>query len=144
MSLFLLIMQGVILKKFLAWLGINDPAIENLVRTLRWIIIVAFIFYMIAFIYKYAPAVEKRWKLSSPGTILATLLMILTTFLFSFWVNTFNNFNKIYGSIGTVLIIMLLTYINSFVLLLGFELNVCIKALKAAEKHPQTLPRGGE
>jgi membrane protein len=129
--LFLLIMQGIVLKKFLAWLHINDPTIENLISVLRWVIIIAFIFYMIAFIYKYAPAVQKRWKLSSPGTIIATLLMIFTTFLFSFWVNKFNNYNKIYGSIGTVLIIMLLTYINSFILLIGFELNVSIQTLKS-------------
>jgi membrane protein len=85
---------------------------------------------MIAFIYKYAPAVHKRWRLSSPGTLLATVLTIMTTFLFSFWVNTFNSFNKIYGSIGTVLVIMLLTYFNSLILLIGFELNVSIHSLK--------------
>jgi membrane protein len=124
--LILLIMQG----RFLHWLNIKDPRTAALISTLRWIVITTFIFYMIAFIYKYAPAVEKRWKLSSPGTILATVLMIATTFLFSFWVNTFNSFNKIYGSIGTVLIIMLLTYINSLILLIGFELNVSIHSLK--------------
>ena len=85
---------------------------------------------MIAFIYKYAPAVHKRWRLSSAGSLLATALMIITTFLFSFWVNTFNSLNKIYGSISTVLIIMLLTYINSLILLIGFELNVSIHSLK--------------
>lgn len=132
--LFLLIMQGVILTKFLAWVNIQDPNIVSLINTLRWIVIVAFIFYMNAFIYKYAPAVQKRWKLYSPGTILATVLMILTLFLFSFWVRTFANFNKIYGSIGTVMIIMLLTYINSYILLIGFELNVSIHSLKILER----------
>jgi membrane protein len=58
--------------------------------------------------------------------------MLGTTFFFSFWVNHFNNFNKIYGSIGTVMILMLLIYINSLILLIGFELNLSITFLKAA------------
>jgi membrane protein len=139
--LFLLIMQGVLLRKFLTWLNIQDPSVTGLFIVIRWVILVAFIFYTIAFIYKYAPAIQKRWKLSSPGTVLATILIVLSTFLLSFWVNTFNNFNKIYGSIGTVLIIMLLTYINSYILLIGFELNVSIQVLKKqSEKEPVSEP----
>jgi membrane protein len=57
--------------------------------------------------------------------------MIATTFIFSFWVNHFNNFNKIYGSLGTIMILMLLIYLNSLILLIGFELNLSITFLKA-------------
>ncbi|HXB45058.1 MAG TPA: YihY/virulence factor BrkB family protein, partial [Puia sp.] len=83
----------------------------------------------IAFIYKYAPAVKKRWNLASPGTLLATGLIIATTLLFSSWVNKFGNYNKVYGSIGTILILMILVYFNSLVLLIGYELNVSIHHL---------------
>ncbi len=96
----------------------------------RWLVIVALIFYGIAFIYKYAPSVKKRWKLQSPGAILATFLLILTTLIFGYWVNHFANFNKLYGSVGTVLIIMNLIFFNSMVLLIGFELNVSIAYLQ--------------
>ena len=96
---------------------------------LRWIVIVALVFYSIALIYKYAPSVHKRWKIASPGAILATVLLMATTILFSYWVNNFGNFNKVYGSIGTVLIIMSLVYFNSMVLIIGFELNVSITHL---------------
>jgi membrane protein len=99
--------------------------------SVRWVIIIGFIFYGIAFIYKFAPSVKKRWKLLSPGSILATTLTILTTFAFSYWVNHFASYNKVYGTIGTVLIIMLLIFINSLVLLIGFELNVSITYLHA-------------
>jgi membrane protein len=80
--------------------------------------------------------VQKRWTLFSPGTFLATLLTILITAAFSFWVNRFGNYNKVYGSIGTVMILMLLVYFNSLVLLIGYELNVSIHHLKvmAGEK----------
>ena len=96
---------------------------------LRWIIIIILVFYSIAFIYKYAPSVHKRWRIASPGAILATALLMATTILFSYWVNNFGNFNKVYGSIGTVLIIMSLVYFNSMVLIIGFELNVSITYL---------------
>ncbi len=56
--------------------------------------------------------------------------MLLTTIGFSFWVNHFSSYNKVYGSIGTVLIIMLLIYLNSLILLIGFELNVSITILQ--------------
>jgi membrane protein len=102
----------------------------------RWFIIIAFIFYGIALIYKFAPSVTKRWKLFSPGSVLATLLIMLTTIIFSYWVNNFSSYNKVYGSIGTVLVMMMLIYINSLILLIGFELNVSIMLLKAKADDP--------
>ena len=104
----------------------------------RWIIIVSLLFYGIAFIYKLAPSVKKRWDLLSPGSILATLLTLVTTLGFSYWVNNFASYNKVYGSIGTVMIIMILIYFNSLILLIGFELNVSITYLtKEVEERKQ-------
>jgi membrane protein len=80
-------------------------------------------------VYTYAPSLKKRWKILSPGAILATALTLLTTLLFSYWVNNFAAYDKVYGSIGTVLILMLLIYLNSLILLIGFELNVSITIL---------------
>ena len=73
---------------------------------------------------------QKRWALISPGTFLATLLTIGITLAFSYWVNRFGNYNRVYGSIGTVMILMVLVYFNSLVLLIGYELNVSIHHLK--------------
>jgi len=111
-------------KTFLPW-----------VNGVRWFIIVGLFFYGIALIYKYAPSVKERWKLISPGSILATFLTITTTVIFSYWVNHFATYNKIFGSIGTVLIIMLLIYINALILLIGFELNVSITQLTKKAKE---------
>lgn len=119
-------------KTFLPWF--------NAFNAIRWFIIVGLFFYGIAFIYKYAPSVKERWKLVSPGSLLATTLTLGTTIIFSYWVNHFAAYNKIYGSIGTVLIIMLLIYINALILLIGFELNVSITYLTkhaAERKHKE-------
>jgi membrane protein len=125
--LLLLMLQGAVLK----WLGIQNAAVLAFIAVIRWLFIVSLIFYAIAFIYKYAPAIQKRWKLVSPGAILATSLSILTTLGFSLFVNNFGKYNALYGSIGTIIVLMIIIYINSLVLLIGYELNVSIHSLKA-------------
>ena len=125
--LILLITQGAFLK----WMGIRNMGVRNIIFYVRWVFIIALVFYSIAFIYKYAPAVHKRWKLVSPGSILATFLCIIASLGFTAFVNNFGRYNALYGSIGTIIVLMALIYINSLVLLVGFELNVSIKSLKS-------------
>jgi membrane protein len=135
-SMLILMTQGTIFEWVLDLLHINDIFIKFIIQLLRWIVIIGLFFYSIAFIYRHAPMVEKKWKLISPGSIVACTLLILTTYLFSAWINHFGGYNKIYGSIGTLMMIMVLIYMNSLILLIGFELNVSIKSLKihAAER----------
>jgi membrane protein len=109
----------------------------NVIGVFRWLFLVSLIFYAIAFIYKYAPAIQKRWKLASPGSILATFLSILTTVGFSIFVNNFGKYNALYGSIGTIIVLMIIIYINSLVLLIGYELNVSIHSIKAMAEERQ-------
>jgi len=104
-------------------------------NVLRWSIIVLLLFFGNAFIYKYAPLIKEKWSLASPGALLSTILMLLTTLGFSYWVNNFSSYNKIYGSIGTVLVVMTLVYINAIILLIGFELNVSIEVLKKEQNQ---------
>jgi membrane protein len=131
--LLLLIAQSAVLK----WLGIRNTFVLTLIGVARWLFIVTLIFYAIAFIYKYAPAIQKRWKLISPGSILATFLSILTTLGFSMFVNNFGKYNALYGSIGTIIVLMIIIYINSLVLLIGYELNVSIHSIKAMATERQ-------
>jgi membrane protein len=135
--LLLIIGQGIVFDKVMHWLHIKGSDII-LIKITRWIITLSLFFYGIAYIYKYGPTVKERWSTFSPGSIVATGLLVLTTFFFSIWVNHFSNVNKIYGSIGTMLILMLFIWINSLILLIGFELNVSITLLKAeAEERRQ-------
>jgi membrane protein len=128
-TILLLIGQGMLFNYLMKWLKFKGADIIWF-SLLRWSLVLILFFYSISFIYRYAPSVKKRWPIVTPGSVLATFLMISTTFFFSFWVNHFNNFNKIYGSIGTVMILMLSIYINSLILLIGFELNLSITFLK--------------
>ncbi|MEN9858792.1 MAG: hypothetical protein RIT50_914 [Bacteroidota bacterium] len=127
-SLVALIAREVVLE----WLGIENATLRALLSNLRWSVIFLLFFGCISSIYRLAPSVHKKWKLINPGSIVATSLMLITSGALSWWVANFSNYNQLYGSISTVLIIMILIFINSLILLIGFELNVSIYSLKSA------------
>ena len=129
-SLIVLIGQEQLASLLRSGFDIEQSTILPYWNTLRWLIIMLLLFFGNAFIYKYAPHIKEKWPLVSPGSLLSTILMLLTTFGFSYWVNNFSSYNKIYGSIGTVLVVMTIVYINALILLIGFELNVSIELLK--------------
>jgi len=113
----------------------GDRLTYYMVTFAQWAILLAFCFCFISFNYYMGPKRHKGWKLFSAGSIFATILTIATSLLFAYYVNNFGNYNKLYGSIGTLIVIMLWIYINSLILLLGFDLNVSIlKAKKEKRK----------
>jgi membrane protein len=122
----LLIAQGAVLK----WIGIQNRNVREIIANTRWIFIVSLAFWSVSFIYRHGPAVTKKWPLVTPGSVFATTLMILASFLVTVWVNNFSNYNKIYGSVSAVFILMSLIFVNALVLLLGFELNVTLVNLR--------------
>ncbi|MGY3212610.1 YihY/virulence factor BrkB family protein [Mucilaginibacter sp. HD30] len=96
----------------------------------RWIIIMALFFFSISLLYRYGPAHKLKWKFLSPGSVLATTLAVLTSIGFTYYINNFSSYNKIYGSIGTLIVVMIWLYLNSLILLIGFELNANIDLAK--------------
>ncbi len=105
-----------------------------IIKAARWIILFAIYFSTVSMLYKFAPSTSKRWKLFSPGATLATILAILTFSGFVYYINNFNAYNKLYGSIGTIIVIMIWMYLNSLILLIGFELNASITLSKQSIK----------
>ncbi|MFL5739932.1 MAG: YihY/virulence factor BrkB family protein [Flavisolibacter sp.] len=122
----LMVGQTAVLK----WIGIKGVSIRSVISNIRWFIIILLTFYIVAFIYRHGPAVTKRWPLLTPGAVFATTLMILSSWLVSYWATHFSNYNKVYGSIGAIFILMSLIYANSLAVLMGFELNVTLENLK--------------
>lgn len=95
------------------------------INVARWLIIIAFIYFSVAYIYFYGP--KQKIKFFSSGATLATILMILVSLGFATYIENFGSYNKLYGSIGTIMGIMLMIYLNSFALLIGYELNAAIE-----------------
>lgn len=135
--LILLILQGPLLKLLL-----QSNTLRQVVIYSRWALIILLVYSAIGFIYRYAPAVKERWRFSSPGTVLATFLCLLASLGFSAFVNNFGRYNALYGSIGTIMMVMALIYINSLVLLVGFELNVSIHSLKQIAAQREAAEKG--
>ena len=98
----------------------------------KWLVSIAMLFFAISFIYYFAPAKRHHFRFISAGSSLATLLIIATTLGFNFYVNNFSKYNALYGSIGTLLIVLLWIYCISFSLLIGFELNASIFNVRKA------------
>jgi membrane protein len=103
---------------------------------LKWLVILLTLFFTISFVYYLAPAKKRHFRFISAGSSLATILMILTTLGFNFYVDRFSRYNVLYGSIGTLMIVLLWIYFNSFSLLIGFELNASIYNAKKGNSDP--------
>ncbi len=105
---------------------LRDTFLLGVLSVGKWIIILALFFFAYSFLYYLAPAKKTQWRFVSAGGTLATLLSIVTIAAFTYYINNFSQYNKLYGSIGTLLIILFMMYIMSLILLVGFELNASI------------------
>ena len=94
------------------------------INVARWLIVTAFVYFSVAIIYYFGP--KQRGKFFSPGASLTTVFLIIFTLGFAFYLENFSTYNKLYGSIGTIMGIMLMFYFNSLALLIGYELNAAI------------------
>ena len=100
-----------------------------------WILRIAMLFFIISFFYWYAPNYDKRFRLISLGSLFTTIVIILVTFLFNIYISNFAKYNVLYGSIATLIIVMVWIYINSFILLIGFEINTSIVQAKYEDEE---------
>ncbi|HEU4632957.1 MAG TPA: YihY/virulence factor BrkB family protein [Flavisolibacter sp.] len=131
----LLIAQSSVLHR----LGIQSGFWHYILENFRWILIFMLLFFIVSFIYRHGAAVTKRWPFFTPGAAFATSLMIIATALVSYWVNNFSNYNKLYGSISAIFILMSLIYANSLAVLMGFELNVTLSHLKQMKEESKKI-----
>jgi membrane protein len=108
----------------------QDKVLYYLLIIGKWVVLFGLCFCLISFNYYIGPKRKKGWRFFSAGSMLATILIGAATFIFAYYVNNFGNYNKLYGSIGTLIVIMVWIYINSLILLLGFDLNSSIHTAK--------------
>jgi membrane protein len=143
MSLFLivtiivLILYQVALSKIdeLGWLNTSDLNLFNLGKNL---LLLAMIFTIVSILFRYGTKQGKEIKFFSAGAVLTTIVSLCTFYLFGIYVLKFAKYNQLYGSIGTLLILMLFVWLNAIILLLGFELNASLYSLKQQNKTSTT------
>ncbi|MBD1391606.1 YihY/virulence factor BrkB family protein [Mucilaginibacter glaciei] len=101
-----------------------------LIALTKWLIILVIFFVSVCILYRYGPSNKQKWKFINPGSILATSLAIVTSIGFTYYTNNFSSYNKVYGTIGTLIVVMIYLYLNSLILLIGFELNASVDLSK--------------
>lgn len=124
----LIILEHAAVDRLVEYHIINRTVVINILIFLKWIVIILLVFLTISFLYYYAPGKRTGFRFFSAGSTLATFLFLMTSLGFSAYVNKFGQYNKLYGSIGTLMVILIWLYLNSIAILIGFELNVSIKA----------------
>jgi membrane protein len=108
----------------------NSAVVVFMFQLLRWLIILALLLMAISLVYYLAPAKQKSFRFFSAGSLLATFLIVITTLGFNFYVDNFASYNALYGSLGTLMIVLVWIYINAISLIVGFELNASIRTAR--------------
>ncbi|WP_373940742.1 YihY/virulence factor BrkB family protein [Polaribacter sejongensis] len=144
MSFFLIIViTSLILYQFAlskideaSWLDTTDLDLFYYGRSLIFLVM---IFTIVSLLFRYGTKQGKETKFFSAGALLTTVVSLCTFYLFGIYVVKFAQYNQLYGSIGTLLILMLFVWLNAIILLLGFELNAAIYALRFRNKIDSIL-----
>ena len=105
----------------------------SLIRIGRYIFVILMILMTTSILFKFGIKRDKRRAFITVGSVTTTILILLSSYGFGIWVEKFSKYNELYGSIGTLLIMMFFIWINCIILLLGFELNAIINKHKHKE-----------
>jgi membrane protein len=127
MTLAAMVLLGIALALIVGFPAVPDswPAVlQWTAAVLRFVLLAVLLMAGLAALYRYAPDRDKpKWSWSSPGSVVATVLWVLASVGFSIYVNAFGNYNKTYGALAGVIILMFWLYLTAFVVLVGAELN---------------------
>ena len=133
-----ILIAGKIVLNYIARAGILEDQINIWgIRTLGYLSIFFIFYFGIACLYYFAPAMDKKIRFFNFGAFFSSVLSILATNLFSYYLENFSSYNKLYGSIGTLIAIMVWTYLICLILILGFEINVDLRAEKYKIKNQE-------
>lgn len=101
-----------------------DWGSELLVTLIRWPIMLAVLVLALAAVYRWGPAAPySRWRWISPGAVFASVVLVITSMLFSWYAASFANYNETYGSLGAVIALMTWLWLNAMIVLVGAEIN---------------------
>jgi membrane protein len=130
-TIFLLVLGKTIMTFIFNFFDYDGQFLVVLIDFLRYTISISLNVLVVSILYNYGPALKIQQRFITPGSILATSLIIGVSLLFSKYIIHFGNYNKLYGSLGTIMLTMIWLYWNSMAILIGFEINRSIYFLKS-------------
>ena len=133
---FALLMVGPTLaEKVASWFYLGPVFVWSW-TILQWPVVFGLVALAVAIIYYFAPDAEQEWIWITPGSVLATVLWLITSLIFKFYVSHFASYNATYGAIGGVIVLLLWLYVSSLAVLVGAELNAEIEHASPYGKDP--------
>ncbi|MFC5408738.1 YihY/virulence factor BrkB family protein [Larkinella bovis] len=141
LAIAVLVIGGVI-TDYLQHIQILDNiVVTTLLNVARYLVVFAVFVAAISVIYKFGPDIDKHWKFVNPGGVIASVLVVLTTYGFSYYVSNFGSYNKLYGSIGTLIVLMIWINLVCLLLIIGFDMNVVLyrKGNKPSKPGDKTI-----
>lgn len=119
----------------------NSETFELLVRVIRWPLLAVLVLFLLSFLYRYGPCRRSaKWRWVTVGSLFATAVWLLASAGFSLYVSNFANYDRMYGSLGAVIVLLFWLYISFYIVLLGAEINAELE-LQTAEDTTAGAPR---
>lgn len=112
------------------WHIVNDNWIVSSLSITRYLVSFGALMLAISIIYRFAPSKGSRYAFVNTGSIISSVLILLSTYGFSFYLSRFTSYNKLYGSIGTMIALMIWFYLLALLLIFGFEVNAGIASAR--------------
>jgi len=140
----IMILGSSVLYGISEWEIVSSALYYYMLAAFRFLVLLALFTLATAYIFRFAPAVHDKWKFFSIGSVTAGVLINFSFYLFSYYLNNFAAYNRLYGSIGAMIAVMLWLFITSLIILICFEINVSLdkaagrKAVSAKLANNQT------
>lgn len=122
-----------ILPETINWMTSNAISTEQ-AMWVTWPVMLALFNIALSALYRYAPhRREAQWRWVTPGSMFATILWVVASYGFSVYLNEFGNYNKTYGSVGGIIILLMWLYLTAYIILIGAEVNSSIELQTTAD-----------
>lgn len=130
LAILVIIVAGLLIGFLKDTVFLADESTIFLLGFLRYGVMFCTFLVAVSIIYRFAPSLKHGWRFFNFGAVVASFLIILATYGFSVYLSQFASYNKLYGSIGTIIALMIWFYLVALLLIFGFELNVSIWKVK--------------
>ena len=136
LTIILLVMGKFLMQKIFDFFSYDGQVLVILIDLLRYAISISLNFLVISILYYLGPIQRpERFKIFTPGSIVATTMIVVVSYLFSYYIKNFGNYNKVYGSLGVLIFMLIWLYWNSLAILIGYEMNRSIDVLRKKTKR---------
>lgn len=133
-SLMMMVLEGVLLDYIENVFHVSSFFLFGL-SVFNWLFSIFLVYTGISLIYHFGPSMHRRIPFINVGSVIATIMSLTTSLGFSYFINNFGRYNEIYGSIGALIVMMIWIQVNSFILLVGFEMNASVIVYKNIQKR---------